>query len=51
VAIRPSDIQEISRNLWNPEVHHRIHIRPAPVPILSQINPMHDPIHLTEYLF
>ena len=45
-AKRFSGSQEISRILWNPKVHYRIHEFPPPVPILTHLDSVHT---LTSY--
>ena len=47
-ANRFSASQEIPHILWNAMIHYRIHKCPPPVPILSQVNPVHT--HTSHFL-
>jgi hypothetical protein len=42
-ANRFSDSHAITHTLWNRKLHHRIHNCQTPVPILSQLDPLHEP--------
>ena len=42
-ANHSSASQETPRVSWNLKVHYRIHKCPPPIPIISQIDPVHDP--------
>jgi hypothetical protein len=49
---RPSNNQETPRILCNPTVDYRFPKRPAPVPLLSQSNPVHaSPSHVLKIHF
>ena len=46
-ANRFSASQETPQILWNPNVHYHIHTCLSPVPILSQLDPVHAPTFLS----
>jgi hypothetical protein len=50
-ASRSSASQEIPCILSNPNIHYRVYNSLPPVPVLSQINPVHIPTHFLKIYF
>ena len=49
-GIRFSASQEMPCILWNPKLHYRVYKIPPPVPVLSQVSPVHVP-HPTSWRY
>ncbi len=50
IASRFSASHDIPRILWNLNVHYGIHRCPQPVPVLSQLDPVHNPLSYFLYI-